>query len=56
MNELPIACAPLKAIGLAHQRIFGIAIFEHDIDPLDCADDSHVAVYRDLIFEDVDFA
>jgi hypothetical protein len=56
VNELPLASAPLIAIGLAHQRIFRIAIFEHDVDPLDRTDDSHVAVDRDLLFENLDFA
>ena len=56
MNELPLTASPLKTIGLAHQCPLRISALEHDIGVLNRANDSHVAVDRDFLFEDVDVA
>jgi hypothetical protein len=56
MNELPLAAPPLKTIGLAYKCALRISVLEHDIDSLNCANNSHVAVYHDVFFEDVDIA
>lgn len=56
MEQLPLAVSPFKAVGLAGHHGLFVAILEHDIDPLNRANDSHVAVHDDVGFENVHLA
>lgn len=56
MNELPFVVPLFKTVRLPRHQGLRIAIFEHDVNPLNRADNAHGAVHDNIRAKDVHFA
>lgn len=56
VNQLPFFPSLLKDVGLTDNHGFCIAALHFDVDPLDGADHTHVAVHHGVGLEEVNLA